>query len=162
MPPLPFSFNRGLCFSALPTQVLLCSSRESASACYLMTQKANGEFKFSEPYMLRRNFKLMRTWGRPSASQPIRARYWSSIILKIFQRSGHNEGVIGTLEYEPFNGGLSTASHPAVPRYYITAGYGTHSDVIDSVRGHQRSFKPCYLFVTSNDLPFRPNSAENR
>ena len=58
MPPLPFTFNRGLCYSALPNQVLLCSSRDSANSCYLMTQKRNGEFDFSEPYTLRLDFKL--------------------------------------------------------------------------------------------------------
>ena len=57
MPPLPFTFNRGLCSSGMPTQVLLCSSRDSASSCYLMTQKSNGEFQFSDPYELRLDFK---------------------------------------------------------------------------------------------------------
>jgi len=47
--------------------------------------------------------------------------------------------VIGTLDYEIDNDGLSTMNHPYMAKYYITAGYGQNSDVLDSVKGQQRS-----------------------
>ena len=57
--------------------------------------------------------------------------------LKTNLSAGHNEGVIGTLEYDVsgVSNGLSTTSHPFAPKYYITGGYGRNSDVIDSVWG---------------------------
>ena len=68
-----------------------------------------------------------------------RWRFGVSINLKIHQSAGHNEGVIGTLDYEIENDGLSTMNHPYIAKYYITAGYGENSDVLDSVKGQQRS-----------------------
>ena len=68
-----------------------------------------------------------------------RWRFGVSINLKIHQSDGHNEGVIGTLDYEIENDGLSTMNHPYMPQYYITAGYGQNSDVLDSAKGQQRS-----------------------
>ena len=64
-----------------------------------------------------------------------------NIDLKTHPSAGHNEGVIGTLEYEISNDGLSTMNHPYMSKYYITAGYGRSSDVLDSVKGQQRSSK---------------------
>ena len=64
-----------------------------------------------------------------------------NIYLKNHLSAGHNEGVIGTLEYEIDNDGLSTMNHPYMSKYYITAGYGQTSDVLDSVKGQQRSSK---------------------
>ena len=130
MPPLTFTFNRGLCFSTLPTEVLLCSSRDESASCYLMSQKKNGEFVFSEPYRLRQGFNAyysvlgQHCW-----------RFDENTNLKIPLSAGHNEGVIGSLEYEIFNDGLSTINHPYMTKYYITAGYGQRSDVLDSVKG---------------------------
>ena len=57
------------------------------------------------------------------------------LIWKFPLSAGHNEGVIGSLEYEILNDGLSTINHPYMAKYYITAGYGQRSDVLDSVKG---------------------------
>ena len=68
-----------------------------------------------------------------------RWRYGVNVNFKIHKSVGHNEGVIGTLDYEIDNDGLSTMNHPYMAKYYITAGYGQNSDVLDSVKGQQRS-----------------------
>ena len=62
-------------------------------------------------------------------------RFDENTNLKIPLSAGHNEGVIGSLEYEILNDGLSTINHPYMAKYYITAGYGQRSDVLDSVKG---------------------------
>ena len=84
-----------------------------------------------------------------------RWRFGVSINFKIHQSAGHNEGVIGTLDYEIENDGLSTMNHPYIAKYYITAGYGENSDVLDSVKGQQRSSDLNSPVTNGVSTPFR-------